>query len=837
MEKRKVVGVIENHFDQIWRRCFKRDIEYKGERFISYAEIEKNYIDKNLEFADNIPGYKFQIENPCAVETYVEAFPEKKSILKNLYKKGVLKTTNTGYVILDSNLISPEAIIRNYLISDAFFKEYVGATPSLANRSDAFGNSAQLPQILRNFGAEYVTEIYYNPYDDDVWVGLDKTAICVKKEPQPGYGGNWTKYPPCKTCKGYGKHGEDICPTCKGLGIDQSKYDAEWRKVTLIDSVENGGVFRIGGEELMPNANTVAEIDKIRCEQGEDITLGHWDFLLEYHKDAIKKVNNNDFSSLKVRKSPEFNPNTTGGYTTRIKIKQRLCDAENKILTGETIEAMRLILGKNAFSYDRIWRNFLLNAFHDAASGTIVDAGYSEIMDMFDEIDSLATEHYLDSDVKNTVRLFNPTSSTFNGVYKNADGRMAKVEGLAPYSFKTVEYAPVAVKTNERNIEKKISTEVVFTGKEEITENFDDGEIFCVENEYFCVEADDRGIRKITHKNHGVVSQTIDGVRPCEWIIQSDVGSPWAVLEPPSFTESLKDGTNFVCIEKGSFYTKLCYRTNLTMMQSLGVGNTYIDWSLTLVDGYDRVKFGAEVTWIAGARRLMVSFPVPTEASRDIYGIPGGWLEREPYEPVYAWNGADGDWPAFRYGGVESDNKSVAIINAGTPAYKILPTSGGKIIYMTVLRSPLHPICLHEPQSYSMHEYHGMTDEGMHSFDFEMAAYGTSFAKSNIVRDSEQFCRRPLAVSEEISGIELPLIISGTASITHVKPAENGDGIIVRVTENQGIDGEVQLSVPSWTKKIALTDMPERAESSLPCGEKLTVNIRAFKIISLRFEP
>ena len=101
--KRKLVCVVENHFDQIWRRCFKRNIEWNGINYIPYAKIEQYYVDENLKIAKKYPDYKFQIENICAVETYLENCPENEPIIRELYKKGNLKTTNTGYVILDSN--------------------------------------------------------------------------------------------------------------------------------------------------------------------------------------------------------------------------------------------------------------------------------------------------------------------------------------------------------------------------------------------------------------------------------------------------------------------------------------------------------------------------------------------------------------------------------------------------------------------------------------------------------------------------------------------------------------------------------------------------------------
>lgn len=830
---KKIKAVIENHFDQIWRRCFKRDFVWKGQRFISYAEIEKNYIDKNLELSENDPDYKFQIESPCAVETYLELCPEKRETLKSLYANGVLKTCNTGYVILDSNVVGTEAIIRNYLISDAFFKEYAGETPRIANRSDAFGSSAQLPQILRAFGAEYVTEICYNPHDDDVWVGLDKSALCVKQCGHIGGGGIFTKYPPCSKCHGFGKIEGVLCDVCSGLGIDRD-IERQWRDVCLRKGGGAGGVMRVGGEEFMPNPNTPAQIAKIRDEQGVDISLGHWDYLLEFFRKEIDQVNNNDFGGLKVRTSPEFNPNTTGGYTTRIKIKQRLCDTENKLLAGETLEAMRFVGGELPRFYDKIWRNYLLCGFHDSAMGTVVDQGYDEIMDMFSNIEDVVKERYLNIDGANKVCLFNPTSSKFNGIYKSEDGRIALINGLAPYSFTTTGFEIPFERSHKELKEMTFSNATVLTGAEEKMENAD-GDIVCIENEYFTVEADDKGIRKITHKQYGALAEPINGIRPCEWIIEDDTGSPWAKLAPPLKTMPLKERTSLTCIERSEGYTKLCYKTTLGFGRTNIPADSYIEWSLMLVNGYNRIRLNAEVKWIAADKRLMMAFPLSVENSKDIYGIPGGWLEREPYEPDYSFNGADGDWPAFRYGGVETETKSIAVINCGTPAYKILPAETGKMLYMTVLRSPTNPTYLHEPMAYEMTEYDGMRDEGMHSFDFELAAYGSTFAKSSVVRDAEQFSRPLLCVKEPIADVELPTVKSGAALVTHIKPAEDGDGIIVRVTEHGGEDGEAEIYVPAWAKRVCLTDMPEKKNLELPFDKTVKLTLRAFEIATLRF--
>ena len=409
------------------------------------------------------------------------------------------------------------------------------------------------------------------------------------------------------------------------------------------------------------------------------------------------------------------------------------------------------------------------------------------------------------------------------------------MDEIAPYSFKKVRYEAEPEKIEGNAKELFESHETILTGKEEKTDRKDNGDAIFIENEYFKIEADGKGIRKITDKRFGTVCDTLNGVRPFEWMLESDNGSPWARLEAPCRTIPLKEKTQIVRMEKGERYTKLCFKTMFSM-QDVNIPATNQDmlWSVALFDGYDKVKLDADVNWAASNVRLMACFPISVENGKDIYGIPGGWLEREPYEPGYSWNGADGDYPAYRYGGVESDTKSVAVFNRGTPAYKILPTDGGKIMYVTVLRSPTNPVCLHEADTYTMTEYDGMRDEGKHRFSFELASYGTAFSNSSIPVDAEHFYRRLLPVGDDLPSAELPTVISGTATVSHVKVAEDGNGIIVRVTEHSGVDGEIEVHLPAWVATAAIENMAEKDPEYIRIDDGIKIKVRAFEIVTLR---
>ena len=54
-------------------------------------------------------------------------------------------------------------------------------------------------------------------------------------------------------------------------------------------------------------------------------------------------------------------------------------------------------------------------------------------------------------------------------------------------------------------------------------------------------------------------------------------------------------------------------------------------------------------------------------------------LERQPYPPRFDWTGANGDWPAVNWAGVETPSMSVALLNKGLPSYRIETEESGSI--------------------------------------------------------------------------------------------------------------------------------------------------------------
>ena len=62
MEKKKLYIIPNQHMDLVWRRCFDRDLEFDGQNFVSYADIEQIYIDDSIALCEKYLFYRFSVE-------------------------------------------------------------------------------------------------------------------------------------------------------------------------------------------------------------------------------------------------------------------------------------------------------------------------------------------------------------------------------------------------------------------------------------------------------------------------------------------------------------------------------------------------------------------------------------------------------------------------------------------------------------------------------------------------------------------------------------------------------------------------------------------------------
>lgn len=831
-----------NHFDPTWRRCWDRKLTFNGQQFVSYADLEAHYMLENLELARKDKSYKFEAEATIVIRTFLERHPERKQEILDLAAAGRFGVTGAGDNIIDSNMVHGESLVRNYVTGFLWVEDHLGLKTRLGVRNDGFGNSAQIPQVFRGCEVKWVTGIAYSPVRGKFFRGLDGSAVCVHTLPRVAHGGHYYKYPPCPACDGKG------CRACQQRG-----YSAEKRSPLpgAIDTRHlkpyNAAFVCISSEEMLPDPGILQWAKELG--KTYDVRFALEDEAEPYIADLLAQVDNPPASE--THDSPEANPNNSGCLVTRIRTKQTCRRQEYALLAAEALSVMAALEGA---AYPRkplakIWERLLFTQFHDAITATHVDAAYEEIQDYWKEIDGGTDKvrtralETLARRKRNTITVINPFAETGTAIVtarvksrdgrltiKDAAGRNAPIVAVHPAGSGACDVSFVAAQApglgasvytvapgrNDPGRERELAKPVI-------------------ENKRFKVEADEHGIVRITDKKLKTVIAQKDEYRVGELIVEHDEGSPWATISPDQSRRPLAEFTSFEKAVAAANRQELHFR----FRSPHGVGYSSTQprgwFTVTLIDGIDRVLFNTHIDWDEYNHRIRVAFPVPRRG-RHVYGIPYGALERKPYKPSFFWSGANGDWPAINWAGIEARGLSVALLNKGIPSYKVeAGKTKGDVILLSVLRSPAIPTFLHEPDYYTMTAFDGMRDPGEHDFEYALAAYGETFEDSDVVRDAEHYNAGFVVADGEVRLPEMPQVKSANARLTSLKWTEKGRGVVLRLVEYRGRKGTVTVTLPNWVKSVAKTNLLERQDEVLDgSGGKVTFPVRAWEIATLK---
>lgn len=853
--KKRLDVIINNHMDLTWRRCFSKRFSYEGKTFASYQDIEQYYIEDNLRLCEFYPEYKFQIESVTVLQAYLKRKPQDEEKIKALHRAGRLWVSGTGINIVDSNLPGGESIVRNFVLGQLYLRYFFGSEPKLANREDAFGNCAQMPQILKGCGMNWVEGLSYSECKKDYWCGLDGSTVYTRTLPVSGEGGGWRKYAPCPKCSGTGitKQGEH-CDYCAGRGIDRKKQESDRQSIHLVEPCPNHGTVKVGGEEVVPDEsvlNWMKQLDPLKF----DVRFALEEEQYELYEEAIHCT----VPEAKNTYYGELNPNNTGCFVTRIKTKQLARHTEDRLLQLEALLVRAVQQGKTwpHQELQEMWETHLFTLFHDAITATHIDAAYQELLEIWknlhDRIEMLLRQTWLSISTEKAgcYTVVNHIGFPYTGLChldlpqgvekiaafasdegecpvveysENADGQQRAtvlIRNLAPYGSRVLTAPSDAWQAPHTVAMKRKLADSMDTGILRADDNVQKkvtGEaVDAIENEYFLLRLNHNGVAEIWDKK---INRTIAGIEDKQALVfylEQDVGSPWATVLPGAQRVELTEYSCLKKIERHSAYQRAYYTVELPQTFYGTINGVHLNFEVTLYTGLARVDIDAGVEWDNYNVRLRMG--VRTAATgRNLYEIPYGVIERKPYTPVYGWKGAGGDWPAQGFFGISGD-WSLAVLNCGTPSCCIEKKEYGSELSVSLLRSPTMPTYLHEPDAYSMYAFDGMRDTGSHQFHLAIVSYGGPLENAAVMADAHCFNCEPYIGKGILHDGCLPKLDCPCAYISSVKQAENGDGLVCRIVEYRGTGGKAKLYLPKDMRQFEKTNMLEDA------GQRISVNM------------
>lgn len=858
--KKKIYILVSNHYDLAWRRRAYEGMEDKGRYFVSYADLQRYGITENIRFCRKYPFYKFNVESVSVLRHYLRTNPEYADDLCELIRQNRCSTPQTGDNIIDVNLVSGESLVRNFTFGRDWLKELFEKVSSVCVRNDAFGNSAQLPQIARQCGCDWIWGLSYTPVSGTYWRGLDGTTIYVGQLADAGSGGSWKKYAPCTYCKGYG------CDACSHLGIDreaaESTLQINFDPEVLANADE--ALLSVTSEEMLPAEMLIQWYrDHSEIYHIEFVT---YDDLHEIVKEKLNRVP----SENELHHSVEHNPNNTGCYSTRIRTKQDVRRLEYRTFRLETLAALLSMQGGDYpyGEFAEIWEQLLTLMAHDIITGEHVDAVYEDFLawvrELDDKLDRVQSKLLIAAgEEKQTITVFNPNSVTLTDaveIVMATDGKYAFYDEqgnaftVLSQNGKSCRVLVSELKPNEsiklrwervsecpkQNHSEKTGAPMdmgnvlqTFADVHEETRKTSDKR-YVIESDYFCIEADDFGLCSVYGKKQGKMLSEMGTFRPAELVYEHDEGSPWATLSPERSTVPIE--TRLVETRYEKNYQALIYAFEIGSTASYAIHALHGKLEILLYQKSSRVDFRINLFCDDFNHRLRMVFPISGEEGVAIYGIPYGSIVREDYEPQYYWAGSNGDWCAVNWGGISRADGSVAILNRGTPSYRIWRKDGQNLLAVTLLRSPSIPTYLHEPDSYSMTAWDGMRDAGNHSMELSLVSYDGALEKSTIVADAEAYNMGGLILNGSVSLPAMPTVENGSVCLTSLHRTKDGR-IALRLVETGGKKTDVRIRLFKDVQKAYLSSITEEQLTLLDViDDVVCLKACPYEIITLVFD-
>lgn len=133
------------------------------------------------------PDYRFLIDAVYPLERYMALHPERTPLLKQLVAKGQLEI-NPQWAMPHTDDTIGEGNVRNILYAKRFVRESFGVDPNVVAYTDLPEWMVQTPQILRGAGIEFLVMTRLGPRGVPLlwWQGLDGSRILTGSF---GYGG------------------------------------------------------------------------------------------------------------------------------------------------------------------------------------------------------------------------------------------------------------------------------------------------------------------------------------------------------------------------------------------------------------------------------------------------------------------------------------------------------------------------------------------------------------------------------------------------------------------------------------------------------------------------
>jgi alpha-mannosidase len=225
-----------------------------------------------------------------------------------------------------------------------------------------------------------------------------------------------------------------------------------------------------------------------------------------------------------------------------------------------------------------------------------------------------------------------------------------------------------------------------------------------------------------------------------------------------------------------------------------------------------RIDFATRFDW--RDRRILVKarFPLAVRSDHATFECAFG-VQRRPTHANTSWDAAKFEVACHRFVDLSEPGYGVALLNDGRYGCH----ARGNELGLSMLRSPILPDKL--------------ADEGVQGFTYSLLPHAGDWFEGGVLAEAEDL-NRPLLFGESAGppGTQRLLRIGGRpTALGALKPAEDGDGLILRVYEPTGGRGPIEIMAPDGWRVVGEVSL---LEDALPPTEPTMgpFQIRSFRL-------
>ncbi|MDP8210058.1 MAG: glycoside hydrolase family 38 C-terminal domain-containing protein [Candidatus Stygibacter australis] len=761
-----VYSVGHSHLDLGWLWPVRETRRKAGRTFATALRMMEEY-----------PEYVFGSSQPQLYEWVKEDYPKLYQEIKNRISEGRWECQGAMWVEPDMNLIGGEAMVRQCLYGKKFWKEEFDQDVNNLWLPDVFGYSAALPQILKKCGVDYfmTQKISWNetnifPHHSFYWEGIDGTKIATHFLPTNDY-------------------------NCSNLPKQLLESEERFAQSDVADEFLN--LYGIGDGGGGPG--------RIHIELGkrQQNTEGAVNFIFSTAEDFFKRMGRIPASRLPLWKGELYLELHRGTYTTQALMKKYNRQLELNLRDVEFLGAITGNMNKEVI--DRIWKNTLLNQFHDILPGSSIKWVYEDahalseanLRTLREMKNSLLAElnlpaedgqkdfHYqifntLSWKRKDVINLELPDDNE-NWIALDAFGNQLPANLKQNLMLVEIEVPPMGYTTIKL---QKVDMTIRNTRKMKVNENL-------LENNLLRVEFDEQGVissifDKELHRE--MLSEAANII-----LLYEDKPNDWGAWDINHFYRETQPEqaklSNISFVEHDYLWAAIS--------MEFTIGNSTISQIISLKTNSKLLECWTSINWQEKNKMLRMRVVPDIKTDKANFEIQYGNITRATHNNT-TWEQAKFEVCGHRYADLSQSDCGFAIVNDCKYGHYVKDN----IMELTLLRSPQYP--------------DNTADIGEHTFRYGFLPHSGNLINSQVLPiahefNSELIVHKIAELPEQLEKAYFS-ICGKNVKIESVKPAEDGDGIILRLYEYYGTQTEIKLKSDRNWKEFIETDLLENSQ-------------------------